>query len=191
MKIAHITLTLLTFAMLTLPLTAQAFMMGRVDGNRVSYSAEKEYIVDSSYKYIGTYTTSVNVVATNNSANLNSNTLINEVYGKLYGDTNEIIEIFIAQWVKLPNKWRVSTPGPIKENLYDFKVSRFLGLAAFLTEKGYTYPVEFFGGTLDGFGYLDTYTKHYFAIAITTMPPTSDRTDVVRSTYAKNIKPAQ
>ena len=169
---------------------AQAFLLGRVDGHTVAYSTGQTYVVDSSFEYIGSFTSESNTTAVNQ-LKQDANLLVNEVFGKRHNDTNELVMIFIGQWMKLPNRWRVSEPGPMPEKLYGFKPTRFTGLADFLNSKGYTFSTDFYGGLLKGNGYLDTYTKYYFAVANTIIPTGAENNDYVRTAFHDNIKLAQ
>ncbi len=166
---------------------AQALMLGRVDGHTVYFNAEQAYVVDSSFEYIGSYTSQLSTKALDQ-LKQGSKTLVHEVFGKRHNDTNELVMIFIAQWQKFPDRWRVSEPGPIREKMYDFMPTRFTGLADFLKSKGYTYSTNFYGGLLIGNGYLDTYTKYFFAVANTIIPEISGKADYVRAVFNENIK---
>jgi len=169
---------------------AQAFLLGRVDGHTVAYTTGQTYVVDGSFEYIGSFTSESNTKAVNQ-LKQDANLLVNEVFGKRHNNTNELVMIFIGQWMKLPNRWRVSDPGPMPEKLYGFKPTRFTGLADFLNSKGYTFPADFHGGLLMGNGYLDTYTKYYFAVANTIIPNGAEKNEYVRTAFNDNIKPAQ
>jgi len=165
-------------------------MTGRVEGNCVYYSADKVYELAPDFVYIGSFTSTVNMKA-ENQLNVSSYLLINEVFGKKFNNTNELVEIFIAQYEKLPDRWRVATPGPMNEKFYNFKPTRFTGLAEFLTEKGYTFSTDFFGGLLLGNGYLNTYTKFYFVVSNTVLPTGKDKIEFIRTKFLECVKDAE
>ena len=168
---------------------SESFMAGRVDGNRVYYSASNTYAVDSSFVYIGTFESDQTITAQNSQTNKSTRLLINEVFAKRYGTTNELVELFIAQWNKLPNRWHVTEPGPMKERIYEFRPTKFTGLSAFLESKGYTYTDVFHGGMMLGFGYNDTYTRYYFAVAKSTIPKdVTDNDGFLRTAFSNAVK---
>lgn len=164
-------------------------MSTRVEGHNVYYTAGQRYAIDGEFVYIGTFTTSKSVKAMNK-LDVSTYQIINEVFGLSYNGTNELVQLFIAQWVKMPPDWKVGEPGPIDSKYYDFKPTRFTGLADFLNSKGYTFSTEFYGGLMIGTGYRDSYTKYFFAISKSTMPTEVDKTEYLKSTFDKKVKQA-
>ena len=90
---------------------AQAVMLGRVDGQKVYYSAEKTYLVDSSFVYIGSYTSDRNASATN-TLKQTSLVVLNEVFAKKHNDTNEIVAIFHRPVAEAAHQMARWCPGP-------------------------------------------------------------------------------
>lgn len=183
-------LSLLLLSLLFVSTTALAGL-SRVEGHKVYYSAERAYTVDPEYVYIGSYSEIETTASMERATKLSSRTYINEVFGLKYNGTNELVELFIAQWHQVPNSWRVGEPGPIPTKYYDFKPARFKGLSDFLTSKGYTFSTDFYGGMMMGYGENITYTKYYFAIANTVLPKGVDKKEHLQSVFAKKIVPAQ
>lgn len=181
---------LLTVGVLVLTLfcgTAFSFMLGRVEGNSVHYSTGKSYTVDSTFIYIGTFQDQYDTKEFG-SLKTAPHILNYEVFGKKYNDTNELIEIFIASWDKLPSGWTYHPRGPLDEKLYSFKVTRFNGLAQFLTNKGYTFSSEFFGGIMRGFNERNVSTTYMFVVANSVMPTEIDKSEYVKTRFASIIK---
>lgn len=164
-------------------------MSTRVDGNNVYYTAGQMYAIDAEFVYIGAFTTTESVKAMNK-LDVSTYQIINEVFGLSYNGTNELVQLFIAQWVKMPSGWKVGEPGPINAKYYDFKPTRFTGLADFLQNKGFTYSNEFYGGLMIGTGYSDTYTRYYFAISKSTIPKSVDNVEYLKSTFTEKVKQA-
>lgn len=173
-----------------LPVWSAMGMTGRVEGNKIYYSAEKTYEIGQEFIYIGSFASSITKKA-NNKLAMQPDFITNEVFGKRYNNTNELTELFIAQYEVLPNEWRVATPGPMNEKLYNFKPTRFSGLAEFLAEKGYTFSNNSFGGLLLGNGYIGTYTKFYFVVSNTSLPSGKDKRDFLRAKFMESIKEAK
>jgi hypothetical protein len=169
---------------------AQAFMTGRVDGHKVYYSAEQAYMVDASFEYIGSYTTNLNIQASDVLKQV-AKIYQTEVFGKRHNGTNELDTLFIARWEKLPDGWRWHNPGPLKESLYEFKVPRFTGLEEFLREKGFTFTDKFYGGILLGTIWRETTTKYFFCVSQGSIPQNVDKAEFVRSAFRASIVPAQ
>lgn len=166
---------------------AFSFMTGRVDGNNVFYSTGKSYFVDPSFKYIGTFSRQYTnkEVGSLRSADHTENF---EIFGRQYNDTNELVEIFIAAWDKLPSRWNYLPKGKLEENYYEFKVTRFTGLLEFLKERGYTTSNEFYGGLVLGYNELNISTKYYLVIANSIFPLGVDKNNYVKEQFGRVIR---
>lgn len=173
-------------AVLAAPCGAEAAMLGKVDGQRVYYSASETYRVADSFIYIGTFSSEVDGMS-RSGLRFARAVYTNFVFGKRYNDTNELVEIFITRWEELPSGWRLPNPGQIPEYYYNFKVTRFTGLREFLNEKGFTFSSVFYGGRMKGYVRDGTSVQHYFAKATTVMPQDADKTEQVRQSYYQAI----